>query len=432
MPPRYGKTELGVINWVAQSIGRNPKSKFIHLSYSNSLALDNSSKAKELIQSEEFQNFWPVTLKEDSKSKEKWYTSQGGGLYATSAGGAITGFGAGSTSEEGFCGAIIIDDPLKVDDAERDNERDHVNERLNTTIKSRRNSRHTPIIIIMQRLHEDDMSGFVLDNGINEAFYHLKLPAIINDGAEDAAALWEHKHTLKELERERKADSRTFAGQMMQDPSPDDGSYFKRGWFNRYDLGEEPEQLYKYGSSDYAVTEPKKGKEPDFTDIGIGGFDTDEQLWLVDWWFGKTESDKWIDAEQELLKKHEIYVWVSESGVIKNAVNPYIKKAMRRGKYVRREWLPSVHNKTARARGFQAMASAGQVYIPNTTWGDRLIEQLVTFPDGKYDDAVDVCGQFGRLLDQTYSPRAIQEEEKIPHRDPYADDEDGDDNWKTL
>jgi len=424
MPPRYGKTELAVVNWIAKCLAVNPKAKFIHLSYSDDLALDNSSKAKEMIQSDEYQKYWSIKLKDDSQSKKKWYTTEGGGLYATAAGGAITGFGAGSTSEEGFAGAIIIDDPLKVDDAERDGERDRVNERLNTTIKSRRNSRHTPIIIIMQRLHEEDMSGFVLDGKMGEEFYHLKLPAIHED-----KPLWDFKHNMQELEAMRNADPRTFAGQYQQEPSPEDGEYFKREWFKRYDIGDEPELLTKYGAADYAVTEPKKNKDPDFTEMGVGGFDEIDDFWIVDWWKGQTTADKWIEEQFVLHERHEPFVWVSEAGVIKNATDPFISKEMRnKGIYFRMEWISSNKNKTANARAFQALASQGKVHIPNTPWGEELISQLLKFPDGKFDDGVDVCGLFGRILDQTYAPRKIQEEKK-PERDGYEDDEDIENEW---
>lgn len=236
MPPRYGKTELAVINWIAQCIGRNPKAKFIHLSYSSELALDNSGKCRELILSQEFQELWPVQLKQDSKSKQKWYTAQGGGVYATQAGGAITGFGAGITVEDDnglFGGAIIIDDPLKPDDARSEIERKKVNERLNETIKSRRNSRSTPIIIIMQRLHEEDMSGFVLEGRMGEEFHHLKLPALGADGK----ALWPIKHSVEELKAmQAHPESRiTFATQYQQEPTPDDGYIIRRDWFQYFE-----------------------------------------------------------------------------------------------------------------------------------------------------------------------------------------------------
>ena len=423
IPPRYGKTELGVINWVAQCIAEEPRCKFIHLSYSDDLALDNSSKCKELILSEGYQDFWNITLKDDSKSKKKWYTKQGGGLYATSAGGAITGFGAGSTESPDFMGAIIIDDPLKVDDAEADGVRNHVNHRLNSTIKSRRNNRNTPIIIIMQRLHEEDMSGYVLGGGIGEEFYHLKIPAIKEDGT----ALWPFKHTLEDLEKERHADPRTFAGQMMQEPSPEDGEFFKREWFKRFDIGSEPE-TYKYGASDYAVSEGKG----DYTEQAIGGFDKDENLYLLDWWSGQTTADKWINEQLRLVKTHSPFVWVAEGGLIRRSVEPFLKKEMQNsGTYFRMEWINSNQNKAANARSFQALASQGKVYIPNTPWGEELITQLLKFPTGKYDDKVDVCGLLGRILDKTFSPREI-EKTTPSESDPYSDYEDDEDNWKTL
>ncbi len=134
LPPRYGKTELGVICWIAQSIARNPKARFIHLSFSAELALENSAKCRELIKSEKYQQLWPVKIKADADSKAKWYTEEGGGVYATQAGGAVTGFGAGITGDDDaseWGGAIIVDDPLKPDDARSEAIRSAINDRLN-------------------------------------------------------------------------------------------------------------------------------------------------------------------------------------------------------------------------------------------------------------------------------------------------------------
>lgn len=420
-------TEEAVVNFIAQSIAENPKAKFIHLSYSDELALENSSKARELIRSDKYQELWPVQLKEDADSKKKWYTMEGGGLYATSSGGPITGFGAGATKEdtdEGFYGAIIIDDPMKVDDAESKGERDFINERLNTTIKSRRNSRRTPIIIIMQRLHEEDMSGFVLNGGMGEKFHHLKLAAIQPDGT----PLWPVKHTIEELEAERNADPFTFSGQMMQEPSPEDGTFFKKEWFKRFELGEQPDNLTMYGASDYAVTEGGG----DFTEQGVGGFDEKEDLWFVDWWSGQTTPDKWIEEEFRLVRRHDPLAWVAEGGMIRRSVEPFIKKEQNvKGCYFRLEWVNSNKSKTANARAIQALASQGKVHIPKTPWGDALIHQLLQFPVGKYDDKVDVLGLFGRMLDQTFGPRAIAPIVAVP-RDAWDWSEESDSNsWKV-
>ncbi|MEI6737790.1 MAG: hypothetical protein WCL29_04845, partial [Pseudomonadota bacterium] len=94
IPPRWGKTEIAVKMFVAWCLANNPAGKFIHLSYSDDLALDNSSAIRDIIKSEEFQRLFPTNLRADSDSKKKWWTRAGGGLYATAAGGAITGFGA--------------------------------------------------------------------------------------------------------------------------------------------------------------------------------------------------------------------------------------------------------------------------------------------------------------------------------------------------
>lgn len=419
IPPRYTKTEMAVINWIAQCLGRNPKAKFIHLSYSDDLALDNSQKAKELVLSDEFQELWKVQLKSDSKSKKKWYTSAGGGVYATAAGGAVTGFGAGSTSPSGkFDGAIIIDDPLKVTDA-HGVERDKVNQRLNNTIKSRRNSRLTPIIIIMQRIHEDDMSGFVLNGGMGEPFYHLNLPAITETGE----ALWSYKHTIDELLALKKTDLRTFSAQYLQNPTPDEGVFFKREWFKRYRVGSEPAVLAIYGASDFAVSEGKG----DFTELGIAGFDKHEDLYILDWWSGQTSSDKWIMEQQNLVKKHDPILWVAEAGVIRRSTEPFIKKYMQGNKYFRLEWLASSKDKAANARSFQALAAQGKVYIPDCPWGDELLEQLIGFLSIKYDDKVDVCGLFGRILDQTYAPKEYVDN-VVKKADSYFSDNDEDES----
>ena len=205
-----------------------------------------------------------------------------------------------------------------------------------------------------------------------------------------------------------------------------EGDFFKRDWFQRFHIGKEP-KLSKYGASDYAVSDGKG----DFTEQGIGGFDSDENLWFVDWWSGQTTADKWIEEQQELVKRHDPLVWVAEGGVIKSSTEPFIKKEMRGKKYYRLEWITSPLNKAANARSFQALASQGKVYIPYTPWGEDLIDQLCKFPTGKYDDKVDVCGLFGRLLDQTYGPRAEIKEAPKELPDRFRIKEENQDDWQS-
>jgi hypothetical protein len=250
MPPRYSKTEMAVKTFIAKGLAINPKAKFIHLSYSGSLALENSEQTKEMVTSDWYRQLFPeVQLRKEAKSKQKWYTTEGGGVYATSSAGQVTGFGAGIVeTKEGqnyheeeerdeevnvddleefmpdqdeeeplFGGAIIIDDPLKPDDADSAVTREKVNNRFETTIRSRTNSRNTPIIVIMQRLHQRDLAGYLMDLEPDE-WEVLSLKAINKDENGNEYALYPFKQTLEELIKLRKKNPYVFDAQYQQDP----------------------------------------------------------------------------------------------------------------------------------------------------------------------------------------------------------------------
>lgn len=246
--PRYGKTELAVKMWISWCLAFNSEGKFIHLSYSDSLALDNSEEIKDIVESDPFRElFGEFELKKDSKSKKKWYTSKKGGVYATSTGGQVTGFGSGKMDEEDedldefmsasaqsvgqrvedFHGATVIDDANKPEDAGSDIALKKVNTRFESTIRHRVNSRRTPIIIIGQRIDPEDLCGHLI--ALEPDDWHvLSLPCIKEDGT----ALWDHKHTLEELEKIRKADSLVFENQYLQNPKPRAGLMY--GDFETY------------------------------------------------------------------------------------------------------------------------------------------------------------------------------------------------------
>jgi len=213
IPPRFGKTEIAVVNFIAKGLMINPRSKFIHTSYSDSLALENSNKIRDLVKSEAYQKLCPIKIKSDTDSKAKWYTEQGGGVYATSSGGAITGFGAGIVGYDGFGGAIIIDDPLKPLDANSRQVRTAVNDRFDNTIISRCNNPNTPIIVIMQRLHKEDLSGVLLERG---GWYHINLPSINEDGS----YLWDYK--AETIEDVKNNSNYVFLTQYQQNPTDKD------------------------------------------------------------------------------------------------------------------------------------------------------------------------------------------------------------------
>ena len=228
--PRYGKTVIISHHFIAMGLAANPAAKFLHLSFSADLAQENSVTIKDIVKSDEYRRLFPhVVVKDGSDTKSRWDTTAGGGVYATSTLGQITGFGAGVVRGEGepyrFGGAIVIDDPIKPEDALSDNVRESVNRRFETTIRSRVNDRETPIIIIMQRLHEHDLCGYLqeLEPGEWEV---LSLPCITEEGK----ALWEFKHSVEELEKLREVNPFVFDTQYMQNPKPLEGLMYGREW----------------------------------------------------------------------------------------------------------------------------------------------------------------------------------------------------------
>ena len=240
--PRYGKTLLCSQMFIAYGLAINPEAKFLHLSYSGFLTEENSMAVKDIINNEYFQAVFPTRYSAGNRSK--WYTEQKGGVYATSTLGQITGFGAGRLERDDeeesmdkftavfnpdkFSGAIVIDDPIKPEDALSDTMREQVNRRFETTIRNRVNSRKTPIIVIMQRLHERDLCGYLqmIEPGEWEV---LSIPCIDTDGN----ALWEHKHTLEELYKIKDASPFVFETQYMQNPKPMEGLMYRD--FKTYD-----------------------------------------------------------------------------------------------------------------------------------------------------------------------------------------------------
>lgn len=297
--PRYSKTEIVVKNFTAQGFAINPKSKFIHLSYSDDLVIDNSREIREVIESDYYKQLFEVRTA--SRNNKKWYTEQGGGFYAVSTGGQVTGFGAGVVSSEDaqskqeaqndddfdffmpawdsdFAGAIIIDDPIKPEDALSDTLREKVNQRFETTIRSRVNSRETPIIIIMQRLHEHDLCGYLIelegDAKDGGEWTVLSLPVIQYDEDGNEVALWEHKHTLEELHKMRDNNSFVFETQYMQNPKPQEGLMYESG-FRTYDMIPYTQRRVKRNYTDTADTGSDYLCSICYDETEIGNFVTD-------------------------------------------------------------------------------------------------------------------------------------------------------------
>lgn len=263
--PRSGKTLLVSQMFIAYGFALNPESKFLHLSYSSGLTTDNSMAVKDIISSEYYQNVFDTRFQMGMNTRGKWNTTAGGGEYATSMLGQITGFGAGQIeldyeeekviddftakyNPNGFAGAIVIDDPLKPDDALSDTVRESVNRRFETTIRNRVNSRNTPIIIIMQRLHEHDLCGYLQEIEPDE-WTVLSLPVLI-DTPTGQRSLWPFKFSVEELYKIKNASEFVFETQYMQNPTPMEGLMYRP--FRTYDILPNRAKAKKWNCTDTA------------------------------------------------------------------------------------------------------------------------------------------------------------------------------------
>lgn len=231
VPPGYSKTEIATIGLIARGLALNPRARFMHLSYSHNLALMNSSQARAVVKSREYQRLWKIKTRDDADSKALWFSSEGGGVYASSSQGQVTGFRAGHM-EPGFTGCLNLDDPQKPADAFSETVREAVNTNYNDTIKSRLAIEDVPVIVIMQRIHPRDLTGYLLTGGSGERWHHLCLPVIIDNSKQypdeythgipiahglPDGWLWPLKHN--ESHREALTSHKnTFYAQYMQEP----------------------------------------------------------------------------------------------------------------------------------------------------------------------------------------------------------------------
>lgn len=306
-PPRYSKTELVVILFSAWCFVKNSRSEFIHLSYSDQLVMDNSDAIKSIIKSAEFRQLWPgIGIQDNKDSKKAWGTTLGGSFLATAAGGAVTGFGAGRMDEGSgesfsFSGCLLIDDPLKPDDAHSVAMREAVNRRWDETIKSRRNSPATPTIVIMQRIHDHDFCGMLAEDSEHK-WTVLKLAALVNEGEADEHALWPEKHDVAALRAMKQKNGYQFAGQYQQNPRPLGGGILKGHWFVRVPVL----PIMKYRKI-FADTAQKTAERNDYSVFQCWGIGADGRIYLIDMIRGKWEAHD--------LKRHALDFWAKHAAV---------------------------------------------------------------------------------------------------------------------
>lgn len=383
--PRFGKTELAVKSFISYGLALNPSAKFIHLSYSGALAQDNSVGIKDIVNSEEYQRLFPRTrIKIGSDTKSRWDTTEGGGVYATSTLGQVTGFGAGELGATQFAGAIVIDDPIKPEDALSDVEREKVNRRFETTVRSRINSRETPIVIIMQRLHEHDLCGYLKEIE-PEDWDVLSLPCIYNEGGEERA-LWPYKFSIDELRKIEKADSFVFETQYMQNPKPLEGLMYRE--FRTYDI----------------IPDEARSKRKNYTDSADTGADyhcsicyieRSEGIYVTDVIYTKKSQEYTEPAQAQMLAKQKTDICYIESNNGGRAFSRNVERLSREYGNSRTRFVNFAQTKNKSVRIFSAANEVcNLIFMPSGwehAWPDFARDVKAYRKEGRnaHDDAPD-------------------------------------------
>lgn len=383
VPPRSGKTELAVINFMAWCMGNWPDCEFIHASYSKRLATTNTWNARAIVEHETFAEiFGTPELRKDSNAKDEWRTEQGGIVYATGSEGTITGYGAGKMRKS-FGGAIIIDDPHKAGEATSVTMRQNVLDWFSTTMESRKNSNETPIIVIMQRLHEEDLSGWLLNGGNGEKWDHLCIPAVTDSDE----SFWPHQFKRENLARMEAANPYVFAGQYMQRPAPIGGGIFKDEWWRYYQT---PPRI-KWRAI-YADTAQKTKEQNDYSVFQCWGTSADGQAVLLDQIRGKWEAPELLTQARAFWAKHR-----AEQGLgVLRSIN-IEDKASGTGliQTLKREGVPVIAiprstDKVMRAMDAAPLIQSGNVMLPeNAPWLSDFLAEASVFPNGAHDDQLD-------------------------------------------
>ena len=443
MPPRHGKSELASRRFPAWFMGRRPEMSIIAASYNSDLAGDFGRDVRNIVASPEHGALFAGGLAADSKAQNRWHTQSGGGYAAAGVGTAVTGRGAH---------VFLIDDPVKdreSADSETIREKTYrwylstAYTRLEGELvdqdedplwrdldeaRERGEAFEGAVVLIQTRWHEDDLAGrLILDmeRGADQ-WDILSLPAI-----RDGKALWPQKYSAERLGRIKKQlSTREWQSLYQQEPTPDQGTFFQREWFKRH--VSPPSGLRKYIFSDFAVTEGGG----DFTELGVIGLDADMVAFDCDWWSGQTTASDWIERTIDLMERHKPYAFFGESGVIRRAIEPILRRRMRERKvHCRLVWLTRSGDKAAMARAIQARAENGMVSLSFGDAGSGCIEQMIAFPAGKHDDKVDVWALLGMALDKAHPAIVgVDEDDKseLPGADYGIDDEETGDTWKIV
>jgi len=395
LPPRSLKSHIASIALPAFILGHNPSAKIICASYGQALAEKLARDTKTLMQSTFYREIFPATkLSPDKHSASDFSTTAGGYRMATSVGGPLTGRGADY---------IILDDTLKPDDALSDTRRTGVNEWFDNSLRSRLDSKKDGVIInVMQRLHMDDLVGYLLAKedwevlsfaaiAEEDEYYSAQTPlGEVTFSRKKGEALHPEREPLSVLHDLRQhLGEYNFLSQYQQEPVPAGGAMVKREWLAYYDVTAPlPKFTMKVSSWD---TANKVGELNDYSVCTtLGSYEG--KFYVLDVFRARLNYPDLKRKVKELGEKHRPDAIIIED---KASGTQLIQDLKADGVYKVRDYKPlSVMDKPMRLHAQTAEFENGKVVLPSSApWKDEFVRELTSFPIAKYDDQVDSITQ---------------------------------------
>jgi predicted phage terminase large subunit-like protein len=422
IPPRHTKTTLAR-DIVEFGLAWFPDSKWIYTSYASQLAIDQTIKIRSAIDSQWYREWFRdmgTWSDETEGTQDHFKTAYGGEVYGVGAGGAVTGFGAGM-KRNAFGGAIIIDDPLKADEARSETAREHLKNWFSGTLYSRRNYDKTPMLLIAQRLHPEDLVGH-LKQAMPDEWYFLEIPAVA-PGATDT--IWPETFSYETAMRLKEIDPFSYYSQYQQEPIVPGGAIIKAEWWRYYDnfVAVDRKCDVKIITADtaYGVKDAN-----DYSVFQCWGFEGNQRAYLLDQVRGKWGYEQLVQVACEFWKKHSA---TDPYDRVRPVYRMYIENKASGQSLVQQHdlfrekginafpWNPGQRDKVARVKECLPAIYAGRVILPDTpeaSWVDDFIAECSAFSEDMsqtHDDQVDamamailLCrGKLGGLSEQENS-----------------------------
>ena len=390
MPPRHLKSLAVSVAFPAFLLGHNPSRRIFCISYSNDLAAKHAADFRAIVEAPWYRAAFP-NMRIERIADSDLFTTQRGYRRSTSINATLTGLG-------GDC--FVIDDPQKPVDAQSDTLRNNLTQWFSNTLRSRLDNKETGVIIVvMQRVHMQDLSGYLLEQP--DEWQTLRLPAIaeederIRTGLDTyhvrsaGEALHPERESLAALEKLRaELGSDVFAAQYQQAPVPPGGGMIRREWLRYYD--ELPERNYRSKIIQSWDTAAKNGTQNDWSVCTTWLVIDREFYYLLDLTRGRYEYPRLRDTAAELAARFKPETILIEDASTGTALAQDLKRM--------EHWMTRLvkveHDKVGRVYVQQSKFEAGKVLLPrNARFLPELEAELLTFPQGRHDDQVDSITQ---------------------------------------